>query len=255
MKFYKKETTNNLLYTDKLSLSDIANKYETDKGTADSDDLSWGSEHKSHKCMHYTKTYEKYMNSKILEDVSMMEIGICDKRFPYASTQMWMSYFKNLDLYAVDNFWGHKIDNKIKDVEKLNSQGINFIYADQGSFEDWDEINSKFPDKFDFLVEDGSHWPNHMMVSLWKSINCMKEGGYYFMEDIQNPLKSRGWFKYDNALIAQELLETLSTGTLYSSFLNDDQNKSIQQNFTLVDLVLDPYSINYLAVFKKIKNT
>jgi len=71
------------------------------------------------------------------------------------------------------------------------------------------------------------------------------------MEDIQNPLKSRGWFKYDNALIAEEFLQTLSTKILYSSFLNDQQNKDIQNNFELVELVLDPNKINYLAVLKK----
>jgi hypothetical protein len=90
-----------------------------------------------------------------------------------------------------------------------------------------------------------------MMVSLWKSIGVMKTGGYFFMEDIQNPLKSRGWFKYDNALIAQELLETLSTNKLYSSFLNDQQNEEVQTNFELVDLVLDPTGVNYLAVFRR----
>lgn len=72
------------------------------------------------------------------------------------------------------------------------------------------------------------------------------------MEDIQNPLKSRGWFKYDNSLITQELLETLSTNKLESSFLNTQQNLDIQNNYKLVELVLDPYKINYLAVFKKI---
>jgi hypothetical protein len=79
----------------------------------------------------------------------------------------------------------------------------------------------------------------------------MKSGGYFFMEDIQNPLKSRGWFKYDNSLVAEELLKTLTTGKLYSSFLNDQQNEDINNNYKLVDLVLDPNEVNYLAVFKR----
>jgi len=232
-------------------LSQLANHYETDKGTANSLDLSWGEDFPNHRCMHYTNTYEKYMSLKKNEPISMLEIGVCDKRFPYASIKMWMSYFKDIDFYAVDNFWGHKIDDKVDDIKQLNEQGVNFIYGDQGSFEDWDALNEAFPAKFDFLVEDGSHWPNHMMISLWKSIGVMKQGGYFFMEDIQNPLKSRGWFKYDNALIAQELLETLSTKKLYSSFLNDEQNKQVEASFELVDMVLDPSGVNYLAVFKR----
>jgi len=232
-------------------LSQLANKFETDKGTADALTLSWSKDYPNHSCWSYTKTYEKYMNDKKNTPISMLEIGVCDKRFPYASIKMWMSHFKEVDFYAVDNFWGHKIDDKINDITSLNNQGVNFIYGDQGSFDDWDELNKQFPSQFDFLIEDGSHWPNHMMISLWKSIGIIKQGGYFFMEDIQNPLKSRGWFKYDNALIAQELLETLSTKKLYSSFLNDQQNEDINNNFELVDLVLDPNGIKYLAVFKR----
>jgi hypothetical protein len=249
--FSKTNETNGFYKTDNLSLEQLANQFETDKGTADPKTLSWGVDFPLHQCMHYTDTYEKYMQDKKYESVNMLEIGVCDKRFPYASIKMWMSYFKNLNLYAVDNFWGHSLDDKLQDISELQEAGVNFIYADQGSFTDWDELNKLFPNYFDFLVEDGSHWPNHMMISLWKSIGIIKQGGYFFMEDIQNPLKSRGWFKYDNSLIAQELLETLSTKKLYSSFLNDQQNKDIDDNFELVDLVLDPKGINYLAIFKR----
>jgi hypothetical protein len=251
MELFLKTNSNNPYHSPEKSLSELANQFETDKGTSDSVNLSWGTEYATHRSWHYSTTYEKYMNSSKNDSISMLEIGVCDKRFPYASIKMWKSYFKDLDLYAVDNFWGHKIGDKLEDITKLNSEGVNFIYADQGSFDDWNELNELFPNRFDFVVEDGSHWPNHMMVSLWKAIGVLKSGGYYFMEDIQNPLKSRGWFKYDNALIAEEFLQTLSTGELYSSFLNDQQNKDIQDNFELVEIVLDPSQINYLAVLRK----
>lgn len=252
MKLYPKTREINSSYnqSDK-SLSEIANYFEIDKGTSKTIELSWGSKYPTHVCMHYTVTYEKYMKDKRQDPISILEIGVCDKRFPFASIKMWMNYFKCPDFYAIDNFWGHKIDSKINDIEQLNELGVNFIYADQGSFEDWDQVNNLLPNKFDFIVEDGSHWPNHMMVSLWKSIGLLKSGGYYFMEDIQNPLKSRGWFKYDNALIAEEFLQTLSTRVLYSSFLNDQQNKDIRNSFELVDLILDPNEISYLAVLKR----
>jgi hypothetical protein len=252
MKIFSKTMDDNVFYTnDTKTLSTLANEFQTDKGTADAKSLPWGNDYPKHSCWHYTKTYEKYMQSKKYDPISIMEIGVCDKRFPYASIKMWMSYFKHVDFYAVDNFWGYEIGDKMAEIEELNNSGVNFIYADQGSFTDWDELNNLYPNYFDFLVEDGSHWPNHMMVSLWKSIGIVKSGGYFFMEDIQNPLKSRGWFKYDNSLVAEELLQTLSTKKFYSSFLNDQQNKDIHDNFQLVDLILDPEEVNYLAVFKR----
>jgi len=252
MKTFTKTSNINAFYdTDAKTLSTLANSFQTDKGTAESKQLSWGKDYPMHACWHYTETYEKYTKGKKSDSISIMEIGVCDKRFPYASIKMWMSYFKDVDFYAVDNFWGYEIGEKMTDIQELNESGVNFIYADQGSFTDWDEIAAAYPSKFDFVIEDGSHWPNHMMVSLWKSIPIVKKGGYLFMEDIQNPLKSRGWFKYDNSLVAQELLETLSTNKLYSSFLNDRQNLDIDKSYELVEMILDPSGVNYLAVFKR----
>lgn len=251
MILFKANTSKNNFYDKSLNLSELANKFETDKGTADSKSLSWSKDFPIHTCMSYTIVYEKYIKHRRNDHVSMMEIGVCDKRFPYASIKMWMSYFEHVSFYAFDNFWGQSFDDKLNDIKSLNEHGVNFIYGDQGNWNDWNELASIFSNKFDFLIEDGSHWPNHMMISLWKSIPIIKPGGYFFMEDIQNPLKSRGWFRYDNSLIAEELLQTSITKKLNSSFLNDQQNKDIENNFELVDLVLDPNQINYLGVFKK----
>jgi hypothetical protein len=250
MKYFEKLNNINDFYNENLGLDEIANLYETDKGTSNKSDLQWGKDYPNHFCMHYTKTYEKYMKNKRLTHVDFLEIGVCDKRFPYASPKMWMTYFKNINLMCVDNFWGNFLDEKIEEIKELNTKGINFIYADQGNFNHWDNIKS-LNIKYDFIVEDGSHWPNHMMVSLWQCCSILKSGGYYFMEDIQNSSKSRGWYKYDNSLIAEELLVVEKTKKFYSSFLNDKQNKDINDNFELIELVLDPMQINYLAVFKK----
>jgi hypothetical protein len=250
MKLFTKKNSNSM-YDGKSSLNELANKFETDKGTADKSTLSWGKDWPDHVCMGYTKTYEKYMNSFRNTPVKVFEIGICDKRFPYASPKMWLSFFEHIDLYCVDNFWGSYLTDKEHEIDVLNKLGVNFIYADQGNFCDWQELKKECPNDFDFFIEDGSHWPNHMMVSLWQAKDMVKTGGYYFMEDIQNPLLSRGKFKYDNSLLAEELLMSQHSKILYSSFLNDKQNKDIQNSFELVDLVLDKNMVNYLAVFRK----
>jgi hypothetical protein len=164
---------------------------------------------------------------------------------------MWLTYFKNVDLYCVDNFWGNTLDDRLQDVMMLNEIGVNFIYADQGNFVDWAGIKNTCPGDFDFFVEDGSHWPNHMAVSLWQSIDLVKSGGYYFMEDLQNPLKSRGKYRYDNSLLTEELLVSLTTNRLQSAFLNDTQNNDINSAYELVELILDDSQNTYLAVFRK----
>jgi hypothetical protein len=201
--------------------------------------------------MNYTKTYKKYMDNSRETPVKLFEVGIRDKRFPYASCKMWLNYFKDIDLYAMDNFWGEYIDQKTEEIQSINELGVNFIYADQGNFNDWNELKSVCPNDFDFFVEDGSHWPNHMVVTLWKSIDMVKSGGYYFMEDLQNPITSRGRYKYDNSLLTQELLVSMTTGKLNSLFLNDKQNEDVNNAYQLVELVLDESQLTYLAVFRR----
>jgi hypothetical protein len=251
MQFFKKTNQSNEFYNNKLSLTEIANELETDKGTADKSKLSWGKDWPEHICMGYTETYEKYMSPKRKHSTKLFEIGICDKRFPYASPKMWLSYFNNIDLYCVDNFWGTYLNERLDEVKMINDWGVNFIYADQGNFCDWNELKKECPNDFDFIVEDGSHWPNHMIVSLWQSRDMIKSGGYYFMEDLQNPRYTRGKFKYDNSLLTEDLLMVQHTGVIKSHFLHDKQNQDLQDNFELVEMVLDKQLVNYLAVFRK----
>lgn len=245
-----KTTKTNTFYQKQITLSEIANLYETDKGTAEKLTLSWGKDWPDHESMGYTTTYEKYMKHNRETPIKLLEIGICDKRFPYASPKMWLSYFKKIDLYCMDNFWGNYLHEKTEDIQKLNEMGVNFMYADQGNFCDWNEIKQVCPNDFNYFIEDGSHWPNHMAVSLWQAKDLMKSGGYYFMEDIQNPSTSRGKFKYDNSLLAEDLLNSLNT-KFKTHFLNDKQNEEVNDSFEFVEMVLDKHSINYLAVFKK----
>lgn len=250
MIFFKKNS-NSKLYEPNNSLTIIANELETDKGTADKNTLSWGKDWPEHFCMGYTTTYEKYMNPYREKKTKLFEIGICDKRFPYASPKMWQTYFQTLDLYCMDNFWGKTLDSKMDDIKMLNDMGINLVYADQGNFIDWDETKKVCPNDFDFFVEDGSHWPNHMVVSLWQSIDMVKPGGYYFMEDLQNPITSRGKYRYDNSLLAEELLITMTTKKIHTAFLNDKQNEEVNNSYELIELVPDSKQYSYLAVFRK----
>lgn len=229
MKLFKKTNQSNF-YDPTKSLTEIANFLETDKGTADKNTLSWGKDWPEHVCMGYTETYQKYMSPMRDMPVKLFEIGICDKRFPYASPKMWLTYFKNIDLYGVDNFWGNYLHERTDEITMINEWGVNFVYADQGNFCDWNEIKQECPNDFDFFVEDGSHWSNHMIVSLWQAKDLLKSGGYYFMEDLQNPRFSRGKFKYDNALLTEDLLMSEHSGVLKSGFLNDQQNKDIHEN-------------------------
>jgi len=246
-----KKTDRKILYEKNSTLTNLANKFEMDKGTANKFTLSWGKDWPEHTCLGYTEVYERYMKPLKEKPIKLCEIGVCDKRFPYASIKMWLSYFKNIDLYAMDNFWDNKIHDKLEDIEKINNWGANFIYANQGSFSDWDDIIKKCSNDFDFVIDDGSHWSNHMMVSLWKSRNLLKSGGYYFMEDIQNPRRTRATHRFDNSVVGEDLLETVHTGIIDSRVLNSQQNEDVNNSFNLIDMILGSSKTLYLAIFKR----
>lgn len=248
---YIKSKKTQIIFNGDQDLSLIANLLETDKGTADKNDLSWGGCHPNHYCWHYTTTYEKYMTSSRLSEVSLFEIGICDGRFPFASSKMWSTYFKNATLYALDNFWGRDFSLDSPDIKALTDLGVDFIYGDQGSEHDWNSVEDLISsNSLDFFVEDGSHYPHHMMYTLWRSINLIKPGGFYFMEDIGTE-KSRNWYGYDNTEIGSSLISWKQGSDLQSSFLEQDKLHIIQNSFNILEIVEDPQGLNYLAVLQK----
>lgn len=235
MTHYKKNSNRIKLYNDCKNLHQLANFYETDKGTANKFSLSWGSNWPDHHTLSYTKIYEKYMVSFRETDtpVEFFEIGICDQRFPLASPQVWLSYFKNINLYCLDNFWGHQPNQE--NINILSALGIEFFYGDQSSNEDWEEIKKIIPHRLDFIVEDGSHDPYHMLFSLYKSIPLLKPGGFYFMEDLQHE-NTKGCYGYDNASVFQSILRFKFTNQFNSTIVNSEINKEIEKSFTVKDI-------------------
>lgn len=251
MEYFKSNKIESI-FDESLNLDSIANNLETDKGTADARKLSWGPYYLGHHCMHYTPIYQKYMNPFRLENVSLFEVGICDQRFPFASCKMWATYFKNAKLYALDNFWNRGFDRADSNILSLSRLGVDFFYADQGNTQDWDAIEAIIPkNSLDFFVEDGSHFPEHMIYTLWRSINLIKSGGYYFMEDIGTN-KSSNLYGYNNTEIGASLFSMKNGSSLESSFLEKNKLQDIENNFKILEITEDPMGLNYLAVLQKL---
>jgi len=241
------------LFRPEASLTLLANQFETDKGDADRDTLSWASGFPTHHTNGYTNTYEKYMNSRRLDNVKFLEIGICDVRFPLASIKVWLSYFSNVDLYCVDNFWGHRPSSSI--ISSIQNMGANIFVADQGSAPDWDQIEKIIqPNSLDFIVEDGSHYPNHMLFTLWRSISLLKTNAYYFMEDIQDPKTTGGMYGFDNTSVYHSVLNFMKNGIFSHELLTQEQCKDIEQSFKIVELHIGgpKHCQALMAVFQKI---
>ena len=146
------------------NLTELANKYGTDKGT-----MSYGHG--------YSVIYNELFKDWQDKSIKLLEIGVCDPRFPGASLKMWEEYFFNGKIIGLDinpealNFTSDRINIWIEDQ---NNYGNLILLAWVG-----------YP-SFDIIIDDGSHVGEHILTSfkaLWSSV---KPGGYYIIEDLHS---------------------------------------------------------------------
>ena len=101
-----------------MTLTEIANKIGTDKGTQHFESHS------------YTETYQSFFYPIKDDKIKMLEIGVDDPRFPGASIQMWTEFFTNLELIGFD------INEDSKSYEKNN---VKIFIGDQSNENDLNE--------------------------------------------------------------------------------------------------------------------
>lgn len=95
---------------------------------------------------------------------------------PGGSLRGWRAYFKNAEIYGAD------IDRKIL----FSEDRITTFYCDQTDPQSikamWEEIDKKF----DIIIEDGVHTFEANEIFFLNSIDYLKDGGIFIIEDIRN---------------------------------------------------------------------
>ena len=143
-------------------LKELFDKYECDKGT------------EKH---HYYKEYEKYFESVREEPINLLEIGT----FKGASTRAFHDYFPNANIYTIDIF----VRTLPEELDILSEERVHWLKADSMDASLGSKIKSEWGDvKFDFIIDDGAHWPEANRLTFENCISFLKEDGTYFIEDI-----------------------------------------------------------------------
>ena len=147
------------------ALSKLASKHKSDK-------------HGQH---FYTKIYERFMYKRKNKKINLLEIGIGgyitgqDYSNPYTggeSLKMWRDYFKKGIICGLDIY-----------EKKLNLGPRVFLYhGSQTNSLDLKRI-IKDQKKFDFIIDDGSHFNKDVIFTFKNLFKSLKQGGYYFIED------------------------------------------------------------------------
>ena len=143
-------------------LCELAAKHKTDKG---GNHLFAGDT-----CHNYTPTYYNLFQHKRESVDAVLEIGVnygC-------SVRMWEEFFPSAHIYGLDS-----------NLSCLFTAGrITCLAADQGSKASLLSAMEQIGQKFDMIVDDGSHDESHQVLSAITLMPFLKPDGVYVIEDI-----------------------------------------------------------------------
>ena len=132
---------------------------------------SLGKKHYTNKVHHhaYERYYEDYLSKYRNKKFNFLEIGMDSG----ASMGLWKEYFKYAKIYGLEINNEHS-ENRIKVMK-----------GDQSNINDLKKL-VKLTKKCDVILDDGSHVPEHQLLSFnYLFENCINDGGVYIIEDIE----------------------------------------------------------------------
>ena len=173
----------------------------------------------------YSKFYinhlEQYKNKKI----NILEIG----SFAGASAAAFVKYFKNSNVYCFDiNISNFYYKSKFINVFGLDINNEKTVITKIDQIFNLNHIN-----KFDIIIEDGSHYLSDILKSLNFFLKYLRDGGYYIIEDFKHP----NYYDYNkdiNHIYVDDFLNNIknkkiSTSSIFSEIDQNDLINSIKK--------------------------
>ena len=151
----------------------------------------------------YTRYYERIFKPLRTQAVRLVEIGVERGR----SMKAWQQYFTNAEhVYGIGygNFQTEPSQAcSSNTATKVKSRVPCTIYkGDQSDILFLNHFVAETGGQFDIIIDDGSHVPNHQLISfenLWPSV---KPGGMYIVEDIET-----NWWKDSSISVCKSNLQ------------------------------------------------
>lgn len=197
----------------------------------------------------YTAMYDKYFSSMREKNINILEIGI----YKGASLDMWANYFSDAKVFGIDDCSGgrhcntHVNPTNEKDMSQMRLKGYKVFNADQSNR---DELKGVLEgDKFDIIVDDGSHFQADQQISFGALFSTIKPGGYYAIEDVfaltketAAPRKDwgpqRNWGLHDSVDLTDATLTVFEeferTGKILSPYMTPEETEYVNENIKSV---------------------
>lgn len=142
----------------------IGEKYKTDKIT----------HHKYH------EIYPTYIEKFYQTNGGIIEIGLEPKNGK-ASLNMWLDLFPNMHIYGLDR----GTPNEFKDRYTI-------LQCDQSDLIQLNKCIDKVNHPIYFINDDGSHIPEHQLLTFNALFPLLEVGGVYIIEDIETSYWTKG---------------------------------------------------------------
>jgi len=201
--------------TSRITLDQLADKYDTDKSTRS-----------THRSRHgYAPIYDEILSNLRDEPIRMLEVGICmEGTSGGQSVRMWRDYFTRAELYTFDIVDMHWME-RAKEFEGR----VSFYQGDQGDRSTLASMYDYYGAKpFDFVLEDGSHQHRHQMISLGHLFKYVKSGGIYILEDVSIPGQPVCCIRNDETF--EVLADFAKTNTINSRYITPEESAYIEEN-------------------------
>lgn len=192
----------------------------------------------------YHRFYPIFLDKYRKCELSMLEIGTEKDK----SIKLWEEYFPFSKIYGID------IENEYK-----FSRGEVFK-GDQSDIKFLKEIITKIGKKIKFIIDDGSHKPEHQLKTfIFLFNNLLEDGGIYIIEDIETNYWKKGkcygntikkGYKHKMSLVEifKEMIDKLNEEFIKdkSIFKTSLIPKEIQDNIGLIS-----FQYNSIIIIKK----
>jgi len=143
---------------------ELGSKYGTDKVTL----------HKYH------EIFPTYIDKFYDQSGGMIEIGLAPRR-GIVSLDLWLDLFPNMHIYGLD-----------KGTPNEFSERYTILECDQSKENQISNCIDQVKHKIYFINDDGSHIPEHQLLTFNKLFPLLEVGGIYIIEDIELSYWTKG---------------------------------------------------------------
>jgi len=242
---FKRKINLDLQKLDLVSLNELFNYFQTDKGSAVNNPYSKDIDN-THTTLighGYAKFYEFHFSYFKNENIKLLEIGT----WKGASVASFYHYFNKAIIFCLDR--NYKFQFK--------SNRINFFYCDTRNSNDLKKLEDllirKKSEAFDIIIDDASHIYSDMLINFKNFFKKVKSGGFYVIEDFNH-------YKYyshlnDSSFDSLEIEEIFKFLKKKKFFESDNLDKDFQyycfNNISEITIHKGIQDDSYVAFIKK----